>query len=298
MIQTPSSPSALCIGSVLWDIIGRTSRNMSTGHDVPGRISRLPGGVALNIAMTLAQMGHRPALLSAIGKDSDGDALVVACEKMRLDCRFLSRTDASTDQYMAIEGANGLVAAIADAHSLEDAGSLILSPLQDGTLGSSDAPYDGLIALDGNLTEALLCDIATDTAFRAADLRLAPASPGKAKRLVPFLKEGRGTFYVNLAEAQLILNQRFNDAPEAAQAMVAAGAARALVTNGAQIAADATSQDCLTGSPPNVQVHRITGAGDSFMAGHVDAELAGANRAQAIDTALQVAARYVSTEGT
>ncbi|MDG1458352.1 MAG: PfkB family carbohydrate kinase [Pseudoprimorskyibacter sp.] len=298
MIQTPSSPSALCIGSVLWDIIGRTSRQMSMGHDVPGRITRLPGGVALNIAMTLANMGHRPALLSAVGMDADGDALVAACQQMQLDCRFLTRTNAPTDQYMAIEGANGLVAAIADAHSLEDAGALILTPLQDGTLGDADTPYCGLIALDGNLTETLLNEIAKDEIFRAADLRLAPASPGKAERLSPFVQTGRGTFYVNLAEAQCILNQQFNDAPEAARAMVAAGAERALVTNGAQIAADATPQVCLTRSPPIVRVHRITGAGDSFMAGHMDAELAGANRADALKKALQIAARYVSMEGT
>ena len=38
--------------------------------------------------------------------------------------------DLPTDRYMAVEGANGLIAAIADAHSLEAAGDKILRPLQ------------------------------------------------------------------------------------------------------------------------------------------------------------------------
>ena len=56
------APDILCIGSVLWDVIGRSASHMAKGADVPGRIIRLPGGVALNIAMTLVRFGLRPAL--------------------------------------------------------------------------------------------------------------------------------------------------------------------------------------------------------------------------------------------
>ena len=69
----------LCIGSVLWDIIGRSASHMRQGSDVPGRITRLPGGVALNIAMTLARFGMTPTLLTAIGRDPEGDELINAC---------------------------------------------------------------------------------------------------------------------------------------------------------------------------------------------------------------------------
>lgn len=69
--KTQLSPDILCIGSVLWDIIGRSSMEMRRGSDMPGRITRLPGGVAMNIAMTLARFGLKPALLSAIGRDDE-----------------------------------------------------------------------------------------------------------------------------------------------------------------------------------------------------------------------------------
>ena len=42
---------------------------MRLGSDVPGRITRLPGGVAMNIAMTLRRFGLQPGLLTAIGRD-------------------------------------------------------------------------------------------------------------------------------------------------------------------------------------------------------------------------------------
>ena len=65
------APDILCIGSVLWDVIGRSASVMRQGSDVPGRITRLPGGVAMNIAMAAARFGLTPALLTAIGRDAD-----------------------------------------------------------------------------------------------------------------------------------------------------------------------------------------------------------------------------------
>ncbi len=61
----------LCIGSVLWDIIGRSPLHMQKGDDKPGHICRQPGGVALNIALTLRKMGVMPALLSVTGQDAE-----------------------------------------------------------------------------------------------------------------------------------------------------------------------------------------------------------------------------------
>jgi sugar/nucleoside kinase (ribokinase family) len=136
-----SPPDILCIGSVLWDVIGRAGAVMRLGSDVPGRITRIPGGVAMNIAMTLRRFGMRPALLTAIGRDAEGHELVGLCTTMGLLTEHVYRSeDLPTDRYMAVEGANGLIAAIADAHSLEATGGKILQPLADGRLGSAARP--------------------------------------------------------------------------------------------------------------------------------------------------------------
>lgn len=287
----------LCIGSVLWDIIGRSASHMRQGSDVPGRITRLPGGVAMNIAMTLARFGLRPVLLSAIGRDPEGDELVAACRGLGMETAHLYRSDdLPTDRYMAVEGANGLIAAIADAHSLEAAGDKILRPLTTGPLGHAGAPYAGCIALDGNLTRALLETIAASPAFSAADLRVAPASPGKAERLQPFVAHGRATLYVNLEEAGILCQSEFADTERAAAGLLARGARRVLVTDGGRAATEADCDACHSAVPPQVLVTRVTGAGDTFMAAHIAAERAGAGRAAALEEALRAAARYVSGE--
>jgi sugar/nucleoside kinase (ribokinase family) len=285
----------VCIGSVLWDVIGRSAAVMRLGSDVPGRITRLPGGVALNIAMMLARFGMRPALLTCIGRDRQGDELVAACETLGLETGLIYRSDdLPTDRYMAIEGANGLIAAIADAHSLEAAGARILRPFEDGRLA---APHTGLVALDGNLTLALLAEIAGSPLFAQADLRVAPASPGKADRLRPLIGHPGATLYVNREEAGLLAQAEFADAPTAAAALVARGAARVVVTDGGRMAAEATrGAGVLTARPPEVMVTRVTGAGDTFMAAHIAAEAQGAARADALAEAIRRAAIYVSGE--
>ncbi len=297
-MTSATPPDILCTGSVLWDIIGRSHLSLRLGSDVPGRITRLPGGVAMNIAVTLARFGLTPAILTAIGRDAEGDELVAACTRLGLNTEFAYRSDdLPTDRYMAIEGANGLVAAVADAHSLEAAGDKILRPLVDGRLGSVASPWSGMIALDGNLTEALLAEIARHPAFARADLRLAPASPGKAERLAPLLRHPRATLYVNLEEARLLSQTDVQTAAQAATALLARGAQRVLVTDGGHASADGRQGEAVvTHQPPKVMVARVTGAGDTFMAAHIVAERKGASRDAALQAAIHAAAAYVSGE--
>ena len=297
-MNTQNPPDILCIGSALWDIIGRTPVALRLGGDVPGRITRLPGGVALNIAMTLARFGLRPALLTAIGRDTEGDALITACARHGVATDHAYRSDdLPTDVYMAIEGANGLIAAVADAHSLEAADVKILRALSDGTLGSKTAPWPGLIALDGNLTEALLSEIAASPLFARADLRLAPASPGKAERLRCLIGHKGATLYVNLDEARVLAHSNAQTAMAAAEALLTHGAHRVLVTDGGNACADGLAgSGVLTATPPQVMVARVTGAGDTFMAAHIVAERGGADRQTALAAALRAAADYVSKE--
>ncbi|WP_375690785.1 PfkB family carbohydrate kinase [Pseudooceanicola sp. LIPI14-2-Ac024] len=288
-------PDILCIGAVLWDIIGRSASHMERGSDVPGRITRLPGGVAMNIAMAAQRFGLNPILLTAVGRDPEGEELIRSCARMGMGMDHVYRSpDLPTDRYMAVEGGNGLIAAIADAHSLEAAGARILTPLRDGTLGSAEAPWRGRVALDGNLTTDLLREIANDPAFAAADLRIAPASPGKAERLHVFLGHPSAVFYVNLEEAGLLCQKRFDDSRTAAEALLKRGAARAVVTDGGGMATDAGAHGTICRQPRAVLVTRVTGAGDTFMAAHMAAEAEGAPPEAAMETALTAAADYVS----
>ena len=121
-----------------------------------------------------------------------------------------------------------------------------------------------------------------------------PASPGKALRLRPLLSREGATLYVNLEEAALLLGRDPGRAAEAALALRDRGAARVLVTNGAAEAAMASGDELLLATPPPVLVARATGAGDTFMAAHIAAEMRGETGANAFATALRAAAAHVS----
>lgn len=291
-------PDVLCIGAVLWDLIGRADAPLQTGDDRPGRIRRLPGGVAMNAARVLARFGLRPALLGAVGDDAAGPELIAAATaEGALAATLITLPHHPTDRYMAIEDETGLIAAVADAHTLEAAGPAILAPLADGRLATPDRPWTGPAVLDGNLTRALLTDLAASPLLAAADLRLVPASPGKARRLLPLMRAPRATLYVNRTEAGLMLDTPLATAAEAAAALTAAGAARALVTDGAGGAAEARpGQPPLSLPAPRVTIARVTGAGDTFLAAHLAAELRGADPAAALQSAIAAAARHVAGE--
>lgn len=290
-----TAPEILCIGAAHWDVIGWSPVALGPGDDAPGRIARRPGGVALNVAAALCRFRLTPALLSAIGRDGEGDALIAECEQMGIVTEHVHRPeDGPTDRYLAVEDPNGLIVAIADARTLEAAGARILRPLEDGRLGSAAAPWPGIVVLDGNLSEELLAGIAASPFFAAADLRLAAVSPAKSGRLRPFLGHSRATFYLNRAEAEALLGARFGGAPEAAEALRAQGAARALVTDGARPAALAEAGEVIAEAPAAVDVARVTGAGDAVVAAHIAAGLRGDQGRQALAAALRAAAEHVA----
>ncbi len=102
--------------------------------------------------------------------------------------------------------------------------------------------------------------------------------------------------YVNLEEAGLLCQKHFSRSQEAAEALLARGAARVLVTDGARDATEGTASGLVTQTPPQVLVARVTGAGDTFMAAHIAAEARGLSREAALANALETAATYVSGE--
>ena len=246
--------------------------------------------------MSLQKNGFNSLILSVIGRDHEGDQLIEQLKLRRIITDYIYRTtDFPTDSYMAIEGSNGLVGAIADTQTLEKCEENILSPLKNGKLADVKNPWPGLIALDGNLTKTLLKHINTNPLFKNADVRIAPASPGKALRLRTCLNGNVGTVYVNLEEANLILNQNHKTSKLAAQALTNIGVRRAVVTDGEQPVTVSEKNNLISLTPPIVKVTRVTGAGDVFMASHIQAEMVGQKNETAIRSALNQTAKYIST---
>ena len=277
-----------CSGAAHWDIIGHSPAQLGPGADVPGRIRRAPGGVALNIARALAAAGLAPALISVLGTDLPGRELCALLQAEGVRTDHLQRSAAqATDCYVAIEGAHGLVGAIADSAALESLTLRAFEPLRQ-----VDRP---IVILDSGLAPALLHNLAAASLLAEADLRLVAAAPAKASALMPFLGRANCCFHVNLAEAGVICGMTFADSASAARGLIARGAARACVTDGPNPATDADAGGLVSMRPPAVRPQRVTGAGDCFAAAHIAAEYRGLSRKLALQAALEAARDHVTT---
>lgn len=292
--MTPT-PDIVCVGAAHWDVIGHSPGPIVPDDDLPGAIPHSPGGVARNIAYVLAHHSHYPALISAIGQDAAGAALITHIDASGIDTRFVLRPEGlSTDTYLAIEEAHGLFAAIAFSDALETLNLSCLALLFDGRLGTPGRPWAGPVVLDSGLSPVMVQALAHAPDLRGLQLRLTAASPGKAARLSPFVGCPDCSFYLNLAEAGQLCNTTFADSTAAAQALLDAEATRAVMTHGLHPATDADRAGTLILFPPNTFAQRVTGAGDWFMASHIAQERAGMPRHAALTYALAAAAAHVA----
>jgi sugar/nucleoside kinase (ribokinase family) len=286
----------ICVGSVLWDVIGRTNKPVSRGGDVGGYISRIPGGVAFNIAQNLVNLNLQPCLLAFLGNDNEGIQLFSICQELGINTDYIYRSDNfATDNYVAIEDSDGVVAAIADAHSLENVGSEILKPLKTSRFNNHLKAGRLPLIIDGNLKPDLLIDLSLDPFFEKFDVKLVPASPGKAYRLAPFVTNKNITLYLNLVEAQILCGKEFSDTVMAASEIISSGVGKVIITNGKNKVAMASEvTGVLSVTPPKIKVNRLTGAGDAFLAAHVKAEMLSYDAVDCLEFAVEQSAKYIS----
>ena len=287
---------AICVGGVLWDVIGRTNQSIRRGNDVGGIIKRIPGGVAFNIAQNLVNLKMNPCLLGFLGNDSAGIQLASYCKNLGINTDYIYRSDNfTTDNYLAIEDKEGVVAAIADAHSLESVGYEILKPLKNKKFSNSLKTDRLPLIVDGNLKSDLLNNLAADSFYEKFDLKIVPASPGKASRLTPFITKGNVTLYLNLSEAKVLCGLNFSDTVSAAIELINYGVGKVIITNGQNTVSMASrATGVLSVTPSKIRVKRLTGAGDAFLAAHVKAEMLKYDPEQCLEFAVEESARYIS----
>jgi len=66
------------LGDLVLDVVVAPSRSLESATDVPGRVAFVQGGSAANTARWLARLGARATLITAVGRDATGRALVDA----------------------------------------------------------------------------------------------------------------------------------------------------------------------------------------------------------------------------
>ena len=104
----------ICLGVVAWDYIAISHHKIKLGQDLPGKITKRFGGVALNIAAALDRTAEEKNfavkifLASVIGEDITLNQMQNIFNIGNIDLRYMHTASGRSDTYLAIESKNKL----------------------------------------------------------------------------------------------------------------------------------------------------------------------------------------------
>jgi pseudouridine kinase len=258
------------IGGANLDVRARVAAASVAGTSNPGCVTFAAGGVARNIAETLASLDCSTALLSIIGSDTSGDMLLQATGAAGVDIAGVHRrSDVATGAYCAILDADGeLNVAVADMAAME-----VLDP---ALLAGHSAALDHarLIVADCNLPQPSLAWLMR----YGPKLIVEPVSVAKSARLSASLHPARPVLAItpNRDEARALTGQV--DPAAAARMLHERGARHVMINCGSDGAIAADEKGALWQVPSlgaAAIAGDVTGAGDASVAGLAAALLQG-----------------------
>lgn len=281
-----------CIGGANIDRTARCAGDVVWGSSNPVSVETAPGGVALNVATSLAALDCDVTLASTVGRDADGDRIVAFLTQAGVETDNTARPNLGTASYTALLDNSGeLQVGLADMDIYESFTSAHCAEL---ALQLSDWP---VWFVDANVPqaglEALLQSAGDHQVFAAA------VSPAKSQRLLPLLGHLSGVF-ANRAEASAMTGLAVNgkeDAHPAARALCDAGTRMAFVTMGELGAVAAAEGTARAWPAPPTNVRDVNGAGDGFAAGVIAALGGGAGLDEAMARGLALASLIAEADG-
>ena len=258
------APPVVCFGAAHVDRRARAIGAVALATSNPVTVTRGAGGVARNVAETLARLGRSVALVSRVGDDPDGAQVTADLARLGVDVAGVGRSPRRpTASYTAlIDPAGELVVALADMAIYDELTADALRPALDRLAGHT------VWFLDANLPAGAIAFL-----LRArpagATVAVDAVSVAKAARLAGLL-DGIDLLFCNRDEAAALSGMAVAtpaDAAAAADALRRRGA-RAVVVGcgdaGAHLAADGVAAllPACAG-----RVADVTGAGDALVAG-------------------------------
>ncbi|WP_137158185.1 carbohydrate kinase family protein [Rhizobium sp. FKL33] len=263
----------LALGGAHIDRRGRISGETAPGASNPGSWREEAGGGVFNAARNLARLGHAVTLISPRGGDAEGEAVAIAAEAAGVIDRPFTFLDRRTPSYTAILERDGnLVIALADMELYR-----LFSPRRLSVRTVRDAfEATEAVITDANLPEETLLLI-TATARRLGKTTAAIGiSPAKIVRFSEALAH-LDFLFMNEAEAKALSGQEVEDFRRWPEIMTALGLQGGAITRGGHeaVAWIGGKSACLA-PPALASIGDVTGAGDGFAAGFLDAALSGA----------------------
>jgi pseudouridine kinase len=256
----------LVVGAATLDVVGRHSGFPDLGTSNPGIIRTSYGGVARNIAETVALLGQPVRLISAVGNDFIGRQILSHSERAGVDVSACLRVDNyRTGAYLAMLDEEGdLYYALDDMAVLKCLTPQFLRAQIDLFKESS------MVFVDANLPP-----IALRTIFSLAKRAKVPVvadatSSSLAPRLAPYI-DSIYMLTANQTETNVLLENKIKvvgrtSASQAARELVHMGAGIAVIQIGEKGVCYASSET--SGHIPAVltKIKDSTGAGDAMTA--------------------------------
>ncbi|WP_162820495.1 carbohydrate kinase family protein [Microvirga calopogonii] len=283
----PGASRIVCIGGAAVDRKYRGMATIRPGTSNPVVSERSFGGVARNVAENIARLGIPVSLVSIVGDDDNGRALVQDLNRIGVDTRSVALSDSqATAEYVAVLQPDGeLAVGLADMAVLDGITPALLHQIRPD-FGSA------WIFADCNLPSATLHELIAAARQQALMLALDAVSTPKVARLPQDLS-GIGVFFLNLDEARAYLDRPEIPPEAAAQALLALGAEQVILTLGSKGLIAADPSGIVTIDAIKAEIVDATGAGDALIAATLvalsrDASLADAARLGTVAAALTV----------
>jgi pseudouridine kinase len=259
----PDRRPVLCIGAANIDRKLRPLGQLAMGTSNPARQEESFGGVARNIAENLARLGSTVELITAVGSDAAGSALLAQAEATGIDVHGTLRVIGASGTYTAVLDHEGEMAvALADMALYDE-----LTPAFFATRQQQRAAA-ALVVADLNLPLASVTTLIEDAERDGVPLVLVAVSEPKMARL-PQRLEGVRLLILNQGELAARVGRQLHGEADLAQAcgeVRAQGARDLVVTRGARGVTYTTESGVAHIEAQATDVVDVTGAGDAFAA--------------------------------
>jgi len=293
----PDHRPILCVGAANLDRKLRTLGQLTLGTSNPARQSESFGGVARNIAENLARLGAPAALITAVGSDASGRALLAHADGLGIDTRGALRIDgAASGTYTALLDHDGeMRVALADMAINEALTPDFFTTREQQRAGAA------LIVADLNLPRAAVAALLAGALDDGVPLVVVAVSEPKIERLPQDLR-GLRLLILNQGELAVRVGRPLNngaDIGRACEQLRKEGVQDIVVTRGAAGVSFTIPGGLATLAPPPTPVVDVTGAGDAFAAAVVYSLFEGeTDLARACRRGLALAAMTIASEHT
>lgn len=256
--------SVLCIGATLVDELYFCEATIVPHSSNPAHKTTGIGGVMGNIALNLAALNIKPALITAIGNDTEGNYILNQLTQQGINSAAFCITPESTGKYVSVLQPDGnLFVAVC-----QDNGKRYLSVEYMQSKSDYIKAYDMLI-IDTNLDTDVIQWFIYFAKQHQKKLIIEPVSVSKASQLAKLDLDGVYLITPNEAELQAISTASYTDTVSLVTSLLKRGVQNIWLRQGERGSTWFAPSSTLHLSVPKITIVDSTGAGDAALAGWV-----------------------------